>query len=110
MHSSPAPEQRLVELWRENGALRSELTFYRTCFDNTIRFVDRVYDISKELFLLYYYQPQSSRTETSDGHRIALELQDAIDDWQAAAMEAEEEWLSLWGIQDSNISLIDGRF
>ena len=75
----PNTQERLVELVRENGALRREILFYRTCYEEANRLLDRVAGAITSLFVLSYTMPAKIESVDADiRYEVAMDLQEAM--------------------------------
>jgi len=87
---------RIEQLVRENGALRGEALFYRSSFEDAFKLTGEIYEISKQLMLVYYFNPRGSKEDNEFGYELALELQSLLDKFHENTVKAQEEWMLLW--------------
>jgi hypothetical protein len=90
--------QRRDDLIRENGNLRQEIQFYRTCTDRAQEMRNGAHEIAQKMMLVFLFEGEHPRELDEVGHQLAQELQQHVDNYSAAVYEAEEEWMSFWNV------------
>lgn len=101
----PSTEERLVEVLRENAFLRQEIHFYRTCYESSLTMEDKVYEVSQQLMLAYYFEPEGTVEMNQTAYRLAHDIYAAVDEFRAAMVAAEESWMAFWGFPSSHGAL-----
>ena len=92
----PSTEERLVEVLRENAFLRQEIHFYRACYESSLTMEDKVYEVSQQLMLAYYFEPDGTVEMNQTAYRLAHDIYAAVDENHAAMVAAEESWMAFW--------------
>ncbi len=98
----PSTEERLVEVLRENAFLRQEIHFYRACYESSLTMEDKVYEVSQQLMLAYYFEPDGTVEMNQTAYRLAHDIYAAVDENHAAMVAAEESWMAFWGFPNAH--------
>ena len=101
MHPPKSIIEQLQGLIRENGSLRQEIQYYRTCTERAQEMKAGVYGTAQKLMLLFFFEANNPDELNDAGYQLAEELQHLVDRYSAAVYEAEEEWMLFWKIDTS---------
>jgi hypothetical protein len=94
-------EERLIEVLRQNIFLQQEIHFYRRCQEASLTMEDKVYEVSQQLMLAYYFEPEGTVELNQTAYRLSHDIYAAIDAYRAVMVEAEESWMAFWGFPNS---------
>lgn len=96
---NPPPDlrTRLEEVTRQNGFLRMEVQFYRTCFTAARRLKNRVADLSQQLQVAYYQDGVYREVTLEEIHKLNSEIIRAMLQFEDEQAAAEDDWLAFWG-------------
>ena len=90
-------QQQLYDAIQENGCLRQEAHFYRTCADKAQVMQACVREVAQKMMLSFLLEVEA----TSELQTLARQLQHTVDEYRACVDAAEEERMSFWGIDRS---------
>ena len=93
--------QELHEVIRENGNLRQEIQYYRSCTDRAQELKAGAYEIAQKMMLVSFFEVDHPGHLNDIGHQLTGELQHHVDRYSAAVYEAEEEWMLFWKVDVS---------
>lgn len=80
---------------------------FRGClYESTSTLKNRVYEISQELTLAYYFEPEVSHSMNQTAFRLAQAIHAAIDGFRADQVEAKECWIAFCGCKGANARLL----
>jgi hypothetical protein len=63
---------------------------------------DKVYEVSQQLMLAYYFEPEGTVEMNQTAYRLAHEIRFAIDEFRATIVAAEDSWMSFWGFPNAH--------
>lgn len=100
LQSSKTSTVSIADLWKDISRYRAEVAYFRTCYKESLKCLDDIFDICQDLDLIYHLEPEGGSQANVHMRQLIAKMKSALQAYGAKELEARYEWLRLWNIPE----------